>query len=156
MFTENTFPFPSPKTLLSNEFCGVKPISLKYVNIYSQICLTPCCLWASQVGPVVKNPPANAGDMGLILGSGRSPGAGNGNPLPHTCPFHGQRSLAGYSPLCCQESDMKEQLNTTLCTAYREELGRSFQVLIILYNTQPYHRKNQVAPFSKCINSFRP
>ena len=30
----------------------------------------------------VKSPPANAGgtrDMGLILGSGRSPGAGNGN-----------------------------------------------------------------------------
>ena len=38
--------------------------------------------WASQVMPVVKNPPANAGDardIGLILGLGRSPGAGNGN-----------------------------------------------------------------------------
>ena len=32
-------------------------------------------------GTVVKNPPANAGDMGLIPGSGRSPGVGNGNPL---------------------------------------------------------------------------
>ena len=104
----------------------------------------------------VNNPTANAGDVGLIPGSGRSPGAGNGNPLSHTCPFHGQRSLAGYSPLCCKESDMKEQLNTTLYTVYTEELGRSFQVLIILYNTQPYHRKNKVAPFSKCINSFRP
>ena len=34
---------------------------------------------------VVKNPPANAGDtrdMGLIPGSGRSPGGGNGNQLP--------------------------------------------------------------------------
>ena len=30
---------------------------------------------------VVKNPPANAGDMDLIPGSGRSPGEGNGNPL---------------------------------------------------------------------------
>ena len=29
--------------------------------------------------PVVKNPPANAGDAGLIPGSGRSPGGGNGN-----------------------------------------------------------------------------
>ena len=28
---------------------------------------------------MVKNPPANAGDMGLILGLGRSPGEGNGN-----------------------------------------------------------------------------
>ena len=30
---------------------------------------------------VVKNPPANAGDSGLIPGSGRSPGGGHGNPL---------------------------------------------------------------------------
>ena len=32
-------------------------------------------------GSVVKNPPANAGDAGLIPGSGRSPGKGYGNPL---------------------------------------------------------------------------
>ena len=30
---------------------------------------------------VVKNPPANAGDMSLVPGSGGSPGGGNGNPL---------------------------------------------------------------------------
>ena len=29
--------------------------------------------------------PANAGDMDLIPGSGRSPGEGNGNPLQHSC-----------------------------------------------------------------------
>ena len=33
------------------------------------------------VGSVVKNPPANAGDMGSISGLGRSPEEGNGNPL---------------------------------------------------------------------------
>ena len=32
-------------------------------------------------GAVVKNPPPNAGDPGSIPGSGRSPGARNGNPL---------------------------------------------------------------------------
>ena len=32
-------------------------------------------------GAVVKNLPANAGDVGLIPGSGRSPGEGHGNPL---------------------------------------------------------------------------
>ena len=32
-------------------------------------------------GSVVKNPPANAGDVGSIPGSRRSPGEGNGNPL---------------------------------------------------------------------------
>ena len=30
---------------------------------------------------MVKNLPANAGDVSLIPGSGRSPGEGNGNPL---------------------------------------------------------------------------
>ena len=36
----------------------------------------------------VKNMPANAGDIrdtGLIPGSGRSPGQGNGNPLQYSC-----------------------------------------------------------------------
>ena len=32
-------------------------------------------------GSVVKNPPANAGDTGLIPGSESSPGEGNGNPF---------------------------------------------------------------------------
>ena len=35
----------------------------------------------------IKNLPANAGDardMDLIPGSGRSPGEGNGNPLPYS------------------------------------------------------------------------
>ena len=36
-------------------------------------------------GSVVKNPPANAGDTGLIPGSGRSPGEGNGNLLKYSC-----------------------------------------------------------------------
>ena len=34
---------------------------------------------------VVKNPPANPGDAGLILGLGRSAGEENGNPLQHSC-----------------------------------------------------------------------
>ena len=34
---------------------------------------------------MVKNPPTNAGDAGLIPGSGRSPGGGNGNPLQCSC-----------------------------------------------------------------------
>ena len=33
----------------------------------------------------VKTPPANAGDVGSIPGSGRSPGEGNGNPLQYCC-----------------------------------------------------------------------
>ena len=43
---------------------------------------------ASQVAPVVKNLPANAGDVrdvGSIPGSGTSPGEGHGNPLQCSC-----------------------------------------------------------------------
>ena len=36
-------------------------------------------------GSVEKNLPANAGDSGSILGSGRSLGEGNGNPLKYSC-----------------------------------------------------------------------
>ena len=36
-------------------------------------------------GSAVKNPPANARDVGLISGSGRSPGVGKGNPLQYSC-----------------------------------------------------------------------
>ena len=36
-------------------------------------------------GSVVKNPPANEGDMGSIPGSGRSPEDGNGNPRQYSC-----------------------------------------------------------------------
>ena len=50
---------------------------------------------------MVKEPAFNAGDVGSIPGSGRSPGEGNGNFTPVFLPgdSHGQRSLAGYSPL---------------------------------------------------------
>ena len=34
---------------------------------------------------VVKNSPANAGDLGSVPGSGRSPGGGHGNPLQYSC-----------------------------------------------------------------------
>ena len=65
----------------------------------------------SEVVLVVKNPPGSAGDigdLGLIPGSGRSPGSGHGNPLQYFCLEnpHGQRSLEDYGPLGHKESDM--------------------------------------------------
>ena len=44
--------------------------------------------WASQGALVIKNLPANAGDagdVGLILGLGRSPGGRRSNPLHYSC-----------------------------------------------------------------------
>ena len=34
---------------------------------------------------MVKSPPANSGDLGLISGSRRSPGEGDGNPVQYPC-----------------------------------------------------------------------
>ena len=39
---------------------------------------------ASLVTQSIKDPPANARDVGLIPGLGRSPGEGNGNPLKYS------------------------------------------------------------------------
>ena len=46
------------------------------------------CVWSSQVALVIKNPPANAGDIrdvGSIPGSGRFPGERHVNPLQYSC-----------------------------------------------------------------------
>ena len=66
-------------------------------SVFFWILAALTCVWASQVGLVVKNPPANAED---IRDAGRSPGEGHGNPLQYSCleSCHGQRSLEGYSP----------------------------------------------------------
>ena len=54
----------------------------------------------------------NAGDLGLIPGLGRSSGEVNGLPTAVYLPgeFHGQRSLADYSPWGHKESDTTEWL----------------------------------------------
>ena len=60
---------------------------------------------------MVKNPPANAGDVGSIPESGRPPGGrGKWQPTPGFLggKFHGQRSLAGYSPWGRKQSDATE------------------------------------------------
>ena len=62
-----------------------------YIYMYSGLLLSifHCAfLWAPQVALVVKNPPANAGDirdMGSTPGSGRSHGGEHGNALQHSC-----------------------------------------------------------------------
>ena len=62
---------------------------------------------------MVKNSPANAGDVGSIPGSGRSPGGGHGNPLQYSClenPMEGgawRVTVHGVT----KESDTTSQLN---------------------------------------------
>ena len=72
--------------------------------------------WSSQVALVVKNPPANAGDtsdMGSITESETFPWRKTWQPTPVFLSggSHGQRSLEGYSPWSCKESDMTEAVS---------------------------------------------
>ena len=62
-----------------------------------------------------KESACNAGDLGSIPRSGRSPGEGN-DRIPGFWPgeFHGQRSLAGYSPWGCKESDTTESVTLAI------------------------------------------
>ena len=57
-----------------------------------------------------KESACNQGDLGLILGLGRSPGGGHGNPLQYSWLENpqGQRSLTGYNPWGHKESDTTE------------------------------------------------
>ena len=89
---------------------------------------------------VKKNPPANAGDMCLIPGLGRSPGERNGNPLQYSrlgnLKPHGQRSFAGPSPLGHEQSD----------TAEHAHLQRAHNFLGVKNHTLKNHRiRNLVA-----------
>ena len=60
-------------------------------------------------GSVVKNSPANAGDMGLISGSGRSSGEGNGNLIQYSCLKNlMDRETQQASPWGCKETDTTE------------------------------------------------
>ena len=75
---------------------------------------------------MVKNLPANAGDVGLIPGSGKFPWRRKWQPTPVFLPgeFHGQRSLARYNPWGRKESDMTKGL--TLSITRRWEVYTSF------------------------------
>ena len=58
---------------------------------------------------MVKNPPANAGDVrdvASIPGSGRFPGGGHSNPLQYSCLENPMDRRVGYSPQGQKELDM--------------------------------------------------
>ena len=67
-------------------------------NICSPFGLGPMISLGFPGGSVVKNPPANAGDMCSIPVMGRSPGEGKGNSLQYSC----LGILGGYSPWGCK------------------------------------------------------
>ena len=74
-------------------------------------------MWVSQVVLVVKNPPANAGDIrdaNSIPGKGRSPGRGHGNPLQYSCLKNSMDRGVWRATVHggCKESNMTENTHT--------------------------------------------
>ena len=84
-------PFP---TACESKYIFVSTNTFMYIQ-WSHPLISAYPVWrspsknrASQAGLVVKNPPANAGDIrdaGWISGTGRSPGGGPGNPPQYSC-----------------------------------------------------------------------
>jgi len=66
-------------------------------------------------GSVVKNSPAKAGDAGLIPGSGRLSGEGNGNPLQYSClgNIMDRGAWRATVHVVTKEPDMTYQLNNS-------------------------------------------
>ena len=85
---------PKARRFTSPPACGIRSIIITHSFLYMPECpvlllrrdllnkLGANIFWGGFSGSSdVKNPPANAGDIGSILGLGRSPGGGNGKLL---------------------------------------------------------------------------
>ena len=95
--------------------------------------------WPSLVTQMVKNPPAmRETRFRSLVWLGRAPGGWHDNPFQYSCLEnpHGQRSLVGYSPWSCKESDTTERLNMAqhiglklICSMTSEHLKLIFTYL---------------------------
>ena len=117
-------------------------IMLQWIFAYNFLCDYVCdihiqlfvCAISTLLGMYLSFPSSSdhkvsacdARDPGLIPGSGRSSGEGNGNPEKS----HGQRSLVGYSPWGGKESDTTEWLNNNIVKRGWDHFAYKFQLHI--------------------------
>ena len=103
----------------------------------------------SLVAQKVKESACNAGDLGSIPKSGRSPGERNGNPLQYFCleSSHAQRSLAGCSPWGHKELDTIEWLTLLLSRRYlkkscvQKTTRKKWKISLIYERNQRWHKQ---------------
>ena len=103
-------------------------------------------------GSAGKVSACNAGDLGLIPGSGRSPGEGNGIPLQYPCleKSHGWRSLVGYSHQGFKKSDTIKQLLSPI-QVIREHQVESPLLCLIDFVSKINLESNNFFPFPQSV-----
>ena len=118
------------------QYSDVVPIRMQDFHVHVSVCWDMVIIKlrvnvSSDVpgGSDGKESACSAGNLGMMPGWGRSPGGRAWRPTPVFLPgeFHGQRSLAVYSPWGCKESDTTEKLMHT-------HQAPGFQFLHILSN----------------------
>ena len=90
-----------------------------------QFVLTKPCCYSTLGGSEVEVSACNAGDLGLIPGSGRSPGERNSYSLQYSClesPVRELKSLVGYSPWGRKLSDMTERVTTLYFITFSNQI----------------------------------
>ena len=94
----------------------------------------------SLVAQRVKRLSTNVGDQGLIPGSGRSPGEGNGNPLQYSCLENPTDRGAWWATVCGAVKSWTRLSNFTF-------------TFLLTYQT-PNARPTRVISHSKCLQLF--
>ena len=89
-------------------FCG----KIK-ASTCSVFCFPYTSQWGFPGGSVVKNPPANAGDVDLVSGSERSRRGGNGNPLQYSC-LESPRDRGAWRAMVCGVTQSQTGLSTCI------------------------------------------
>ena len=108
IYWQKYFLFDHPSCCCLGTSLGIYLIGIRENRNFSDCSL----IWFSLVAQTVKNLPAMKETQGLSLGREDPLERREWQPTPVFLPgeFHGQRSLAGYSPWGCKESDTAERL----------------------------------------------
>ena len=96
------------------------------------VCHSPSCCKGFPGGSARKASACNAGDLGSILGSGRSPGEGNGNALQYSCL---EKSMDGGAWWVTVHRVAESDTTEHACLNYTESRTRSM-----------FKKKKEVAP----------
>ena len=102
-------------------------------------------------GSVVKNPPANAVNVGSIPGQGRSLGGGHGNPHQYSCleKSHRQRSLMGYI-----QSMGLQRVGYDLLTEHTQHIFYICAYLLRFFRPKQILNINQLVKMAELIIPF--